>query len=42
MNLRRQREFKVAISALTKTEDAQVNLQKQFNHHKCEGKGVDP
>jgi hypothetical protein len=30
------REFKVPMSALTKTADAQANLQEQFDGHKCE------
>ena len=29
------KEFKVPMSALTKTKDAQVNLQKQFDQHEC-------
>jgi hypothetical protein len=32
------REFKVPMSALTRTADAQVNLQGQFDRHKCEGR----
>jgi len=34
----RTREFKVPMSALTRTADAQVNLQQQFDRHKCEGR----
>ena len=30
------REFKVPMSALTKTADAQASLQEQFDRHKCE------
>ena len=29
------KEFKVPMSALTKTKDAQVNLQEQFDQHEC-------
>jgi hypothetical protein len=29
------REFKVPMSALTKTKDAQTNLQQQFDMHEC-------
>jgi hypothetical protein len=29
------KEFKVPMSALTKTTDAQVNLQQQFDRHEC-------
>jgi len=29
------KDFKVPMSALTKTKDAQVNLQKQFDQHEC-------
>ena len=32
------REFKVPMTALSKTRDAQFNLQQQFDQHKCEGK----
>jgi len=32
------REFKVPMSALTRTADAQANLQEQFDRHKCEGR----
>jgi hypothetical protein len=32
------REFKVPMSALTKTADAQANLQEQFDRHNCERK----
>jgi len=31
--------FKVPLSALTKTVDAQANLQEQFERHECKGKG---
>jgi hypothetical protein len=31
--------FKVPMSALTKTVDAQANLQEQFDRHECKGKG---
>jgi hypothetical protein len=30
------REFRVPMTALTKVKDAQVNLQQQFDQHKCE------
>jgi hypothetical protein len=30
------REFKVPMRALTRTADAQANLQEQFDRHKCE------
>ncbi len=30
------REFKVPMTALTRTADAQTNLQQQFDRHKCE------
>src|ERR1017187_8877922 len=30
------REFKVPMSALRRTADAQANLQEQFDRHKCE------
>jgi hypothetical protein len=30
------REFKVPISALKRTADAQASLQEQFDRHKCE------
>ena len=33
------KEFKVPMTALTKTKDAQINLQQQFDQHKC---GVAP
>lgn len=33
-----RREFKVPMSALTRTADAQVSLQEQFDRHKCERK----
>lgn len=29
------RQFKVPLSALTKTSDAQTNMQQQFDAHKC-------
>jgi hypothetical protein len=29
------KEFKVPMTALTKTKDAQVNLQEQFDLHEC-------
>src|ERR1700716_64825 len=35
------REFKVPVSTLTRTTDAQANLQKQFDRHRCEVEGVD-
>lgn len=28
-------QFKVPLSALTKTADAQANMQEQFDRHKC-------
>jgi hypothetical protein len=34
------REFKVPMTALSKTKEAQVNLQQQFEQHKCESKSV--
>ena len=30
------KQFKVPMSALSKTTDAQANLQEQFDRHKCE------
>jgi hypothetical protein len=30
------REFKVPMSSLSKTADAQANLQGQFDRHKCQ------
>lgn len=30
------REFKVPMTALTRTADAQASLQEQFDRHKCE------
>lgn len=30
------REFKVPLTALTRTADAQTSLQEQFDRHKCE------
>jgi hypothetical protein len=30
------RKFKVPMSALTRTADAQASLQEQFDRHKCE------
>jgi hypothetical protein len=30
------REFKVPMSALRRTADAQANLQEQFDRHKCQ------
>jgi hypothetical protein len=30
------KEFKVPLTALTKTKDAQVNLQRQFDQHECD------
>ena len=30
------REFKVPMSALTRTADAQASLKEQFDRHKCE------
>ena len=30
------REFKVPMTVLAKVKDAQVNLQRQFEQHKCE------
>jgi hypothetical protein len=32
------RQFKVPMSALRRTADAQANLQEQFDRHKCEGR----
>jgi hypothetical protein len=29
------REFKVSLCALTRTKDAQENLEQQFERHKC-------
>jgi hypothetical protein len=29
------KEFKVPMTALTKTSDARVNLQQQFDRHEC-------
>jgi hypothetical protein len=29
------KQFKVQMTALTKTTDAQVNLQQQFDRHEC-------
>jgi hypothetical protein len=34
-------EFKVPMSALTRTADAQANLQQQFDRHTCKGEAVD-
>jgi hypothetical protein len=34
------REFKVPMSALTRTADAQAKLQGQFERHECEREGV--
>jgi hypothetical protein len=31
------KQFKVPMSALAKTVDAQANLQEQFDRHKCSG-----
>jgi hypothetical protein len=31
------REFKAPMSALSRTVDAQTNLQQQFDRHKCQG-----
>ena len=31
--------FKVPLTALTRTVDAQANLQEQFERHECKGKG---
>ena len=28
-------QFKAPMTALTKTKDAQINLQQQFDSHKC-------
>jgi hypothetical protein len=33
---RSSKEFKVPMSALTRTKDAQENPQQQFDGHKCE------
>lgn len=30
-----QKEFKVPMTSLAKTVDAQANLQEQFDRHKC-------
>ena len=32
--------FKVPLSALTKTVDAQANLQEQFERHECKGQAT--
>jgi hypothetical protein len=34
------REFKVPMSALTRTADAQANLQEQFDRHRCKSESV--
>jgi len=31
-----KKEFKVPMTALTKTKDAQENMQQQFDRHRCE------
>jgi len=36
------REFKVPMSALKKTADAQASLQEQFDRHKCEAPRLQP
>ena len=36
------REFKVPMSALTRTIDAQANLQQQFDRHQCSREDVNP
>jgi len=33
------REFKVPLTALSRTKDAQDHLQKQFDEHKCAHRG---
>jgi hypothetical protein len=34
------KEFKVPMSALTKTTDAQVIIQQQFDQHECDAAGA--
>jgi hypothetical protein len=34
------KEFKVPLTALTKTTDAQINLQQQFDRHECAAAAV--
>jgi len=36
------REFKVPMSALKRTADAQASLQEQFDRHKCEAPRLQP
>jgi hypothetical protein len=36
------KEFRVPMTALSKARDAQVNLQQQFDQHKCESKVAEP
>ncbi len=36
------REFKVPMSALRRTADAQASLQEQFDRHKCEAPRLQP
>ena len=36
------REFKVPLSALKRTADAQASLQEQFDRHKCEAPRLQP
>ena len=36
------KEFRVPMTALSKARDAQVNLQWQFDQHKCESKVAEP
>jgi hypothetical protein len=35
-------EFKAPMSALTRTLDAQANLQEQFDRHKCKAEDAAP
>jgi hypothetical protein len=35
-----RREFKAPMSALSRTIDAQVNLQQQFDKHKCQAEAA--
>jgi hypothetical protein len=34
------REFKAPMSALSRTTDAQANLQQQFDRHKCQAEAA--
>ncbi len=36
------REFKVPLSAIRKTADAQTDLQEQFDRHKCDPEDASP